>query len=77
MASPKFSEDVHPITELKTKTSGLIDHVNRSRRPVQALKEVTAPGRARRPRPADRPHRPGPALFPLRCRAAYPQHEKP
>ena len=34
MASTKFSEDVHPITELKTKTSTLIDHVNRSRRPV-------------------------------------------
>lgn len=34
MAVPKFSEDVHPITELKTKTATLIEHVNRSRRPV-------------------------------------------
>ena len=34
MASTKFSEDVHPLTELKTKASALIDQVRRSRRPV-------------------------------------------
>ncbi|MBW2701935.1 MAG: type II toxin-antitoxin system Phd/YefM family antitoxin [Deltaproteobacteria bacterium] len=34
MTSPKFSEDVHPLTELKTRASALVRHVHRSRRPV-------------------------------------------
>jgi prevent-host-death family protein len=34
MASAKFSEDVHPLTELKTRASALVDQVRRSRRPV-------------------------------------------
>lgn len=34
MASTKFSQDVHPLTELKTGASALVDHVRRSRRPV-------------------------------------------
>jgi len=34
MTSTKFSEDVRPLTELKTRASALIDQVRRSRRPV-------------------------------------------
>jgi prevent-host-death family protein len=34
MASTKFSEDVHPLTELKTRASALVDQVRRSRRPM-------------------------------------------
>mgnify|MGYP001233843143 CR=1 FL=1 len=34
MGASKFSEDVQPLTELKTRASALINQVNRSRRPV-------------------------------------------
>jgi prevent-host-death family protein len=34
MAAPKFSEDVRPLTDLKTKTSAVLDHVHRSKRPM-------------------------------------------
>lgn len=34
MTKPQFSKDVKPLTDLKTKTSALIDHVRRSRRPM-------------------------------------------
>ena len=34
MVSPKFSEDVHSITELKTRASALVKQVRRSRRPL-------------------------------------------
>ncbi len=34
MRETKFSEDVHPLTDLKTRASLLVDHVRRSRRPV-------------------------------------------
>ena len=34
MAIPKFSEDVRPLADLKTKTSAIIEQVRRSRRPV-------------------------------------------
>ena len=34
MASPRFSEDVHPLTDLKTRASALVEQVRRSRRPV-------------------------------------------
>ena len=32
--NPKFSEDVRPISEFKTRTSKIVEHVQRSRRPV-------------------------------------------
>jgi prevent-host-death family protein len=34
MANPRFSEDVHPLTELKTRASTLVEQVRRSRRPM-------------------------------------------
>lgn len=34
MNDPKFSEDVRPLTDLKTKTASVIDQVRRTRRPV-------------------------------------------
>ena len=34
MGTPKFSEDVHTLTELKTRASALVEQVRRSRRPV-------------------------------------------
>jgi antitoxin YefM len=34
LGDPRFSEDVRPLTELKTKASTLVDHVRRSRRPM-------------------------------------------
>ncbi len=34
MNTPKFSEDVRPLTDLKTKTASVIDQVRRTRRPV-------------------------------------------
>jgi prevent-host-death family protein len=34
MAAPKFSEDVRPLTDLKTKTASVIEQVRRSRRPM-------------------------------------------
>jgi antitoxin YefM len=38
MSNPLFSEDVRPLTELKTKTSTLVEHVRRSRRPMLLTK---------------------------------------
>ncbi len=38
MGSPKFSEDVRPLSDLKTKTSKILEHVRRSRRPVLLTK---------------------------------------
>ena len=38
METPRFSEDIWPLTELKTKTSKIVDHVRRSRRPVLLTK---------------------------------------
>lgn len=34
MNTPKFSEDVRPLTDLKTKTASVIEQVRRTRRPV-------------------------------------------
>jgi prevent-host-death family protein len=34
MTRPLFSEDVHPLTELKTRGSALVAQLRRSRRPV-------------------------------------------
>ncbi len=34
MASTRFSEDIRPLTELKTRTSALVAQVLRSRRPM-------------------------------------------
>jgi prevent-host-death family protein len=34
MDSPRFSEDVRPLTELKARASTLVEHVRRSRRPM-------------------------------------------
>jgi prevent-host-death family protein len=34
MAGTKFSEDVRPLTELKTRAGALVDRIRRSRRPV-------------------------------------------
>ncbi len=34
MATPRYSEDVRPITDLKTRAAKIINHVQRSRRPV-------------------------------------------
>jgi len=34
MSEPRFSEDVHSVTELKTKASALVEQVRRSRRPM-------------------------------------------
>ena len=34
MAHPRFSEDIRPVTELKTKASALVAQVHRSRRPM-------------------------------------------
>ena len=34
MDSPRFSEDVHSLTDLKTRASALVEQVRRSRRPV-------------------------------------------
>lgn len=34
MNAPKFSEDVRPLTDLKTKTASVIEQVRRTRRPV-------------------------------------------
>jgi antitoxin YefM len=34
MGNSRFSEDVRPLTDLKTKTSALVEHVRRSRRPM-------------------------------------------
>ena len=34
MAIPKFSEDVLPLTDLKTKTAYVMEQVHRSRRPM-------------------------------------------
>ena len=34
MASPKFSEDVRPLTDLKTRAGAVVDRLRRSRRPV-------------------------------------------
>ena len=34
MAGPKFSEDVRPLTDLKTRAGALVERVRRSRRPV-------------------------------------------
>lgn len=34
MPAPRFSEDVHSITELKTRASALVEQVRRSRRPM-------------------------------------------
>ncbi|HOX45961.1 MAG TPA: type II toxin-antitoxin system Phd/YefM family antitoxin [Myxococcota bacterium] len=34
MASTRFSEDIRPLTELKTRTSALVEQVRRSRRPM-------------------------------------------
>jgi prevent-host-death family protein len=38
MGDPRFSEDVRPLSELKTKTSKIVEHVQRSRRPVLLTK---------------------------------------
>ena len=38
MERPRFSEDIWPLTELKTKTSKIVDHARRSRRPVLLTK---------------------------------------
>ena len=38
MDTPRFSEDIWPLTELKTKTSKIVEHVRRSRRPVLLTK---------------------------------------
>jgi prevent-host-death family protein len=32
--TPRFSEDVHPLTDLKTKTAAVIEQVRRTHRPV-------------------------------------------
>ena len=34
MSEPRFSEDVHSVTELKTRASALVEQVRRSRRPM-------------------------------------------
>ena len=34
MTAPRFSEDIRPITELKRHAAEIVDHVQRSRRPV-------------------------------------------
>ncbi len=34
MGTPRFSEDVRPLTDLKTQTSALVEQVRRSRRPL-------------------------------------------
>ena len=34
MDDPRFSEDVRPLSELKTRTSKIMEHIRRSRRPV-------------------------------------------
>lgn len=34
MSTPRFSEDVRALTELKTKASALVEQVRRSRRPM-------------------------------------------
>lgn len=34
MNTPRFSEDVRPLTDLKTKTASIIEQVRRTRRPV-------------------------------------------
>ena len=34
IGNPRFSEDVRPISELKTKASTLVEQVRRSRRPM-------------------------------------------
>ena len=34
MTAPRFSDDVRPITDLKTRAAEVITHVQRSRRPV-------------------------------------------
>ena len=38
MGNPHFSEDVRPLTDLKTMTSILVEHVRRSRRPMLLTK---------------------------------------
>ncbi len=38
MGNPLFSQDVRPLSELKTKTSALVEHVRRSRRPMLLTK---------------------------------------
>jgi len=34
VSQPKFSEDIRPLTELKTKASSLVAQLHRSRRPM-------------------------------------------
>lgn len=34
MSATRFSEDVHPLSDLKTRASALVDHARRSGRPV-------------------------------------------
>ena len=34
MTTPRFSEDVRPVTDLKTRAAEVIDQVRRSRRPL-------------------------------------------
>jgi antitoxin YefM len=38
MGNPRFSEDIRPISDLKTKSSKIVEHVQRSRRPVLLTK---------------------------------------
>ena len=38
MGIPRFSEDVRPLTDLKLKTSTLVEHVRRSHRPLLLTK---------------------------------------
>jgi antitoxin YefM len=38
MRSPKFSEDVRPLSDFKTKASKILEQVQRSRRPVLLTK---------------------------------------
>ena len=37
-AAARFSEDVHPIADLKTRAASVVEHANRSRRPVLLTK---------------------------------------
>jgi prevent-host-death family protein len=41
MEPVKFSEDVRPITDMKTRSAEIVDHVRRNRRPVLLTRRGT------------------------------------